>query len=169
MPINTIPDIHNLVICANIFVLDGNKVLMMRRSQQKTFLPGYLQPIGGKVDQDEDPLTAVKRELMEEANIQARGIKLKAVVTEIKGKKDSQYQTNWQIFHFVGFYQGDALGKTDEGELVWLTLNEIKQEKLADSIRLIIDKLLDGSSQITFAKYTYGEKNILLKNNIQII
>jgi len=169
MTINTIPETHELVICANMYVVRENKILMMRRSNDKILLPGYLQPIGGKVELNEDPLTAVKREIMEEANIQVTDLKLKGIVTEIKSKKDSQYKSNWQIFHFVAHYEDDAVGTTDEGELVWLTLDEIKQERIAESIRLIIDKLLDGSSQIIFAKYTYGEKNTLLKKNIQVI
>jgi 8-oxo-dGTP diphosphatase len=169
MAINTIPDIHQLVLCANIYVVKDNKVLMMRRSLQKTYLPGFLQPIGGKVDLDEDPLSAAKRELMEEASIQVTNLKLKGIVTEIKSKKDSHYQTNWQIFHFVAQYDGDDVGTTEEGELVWLTLDELKQEKLSDSIRAIIDQLLDKSSNIVFAKYTYGENNTLIEKDIQVL
>lgn len=169
MAVNTIPDIHQLVICANVYIVNDNKILMMRRSPQKTLLPGYLQPIGGKVDLDEDPLSAAKRELMEEASIQDINLKLKGIVTEIKSKKDSHYQTNWQIFHFVGHYDTDTIGTTEEGELVWLTLGEIKQEKLADSIRAIIDQLLDENSNVVFAKYTYGENNTLLEKDIQVI
>ncbi len=169
MAVNTNPDIHQLVICANVYIVKENKVLMMRRSAQKTLLPGFLQPIGGKVDLDEDPLSAAKRELMEEANIQVSDLKLKGIVTEVKSKKDSHYQTNWQIFHFVGHYDKDNLGTTEEGELVWLTLNEIKQGKLSDSVRTMIDQLLEESSKVVFAKYTYGENNTLLEKDVHVI
>lgn len=142
---------------------------MMRRSMQKTFLPGFVQPIGGKVDLNEDPLSAAKRELMEEAGLQVANLKLKAIVTEIKSKEDRNYQTNWQIFHFVGQFDAGDVGTTDEGELIWLTLDEIKKEKLTESIRTIIDQILDESSKVIFATFTYGKNNVLLEKDVQAI
>jgi 8-oxo-dGTP diphosphatase len=169
MSVNTKPDIHQLVICANVFVIDANRVLMIRRSLEKNYLPGYIQPIGGKVDLNEDPLTAAKRELKEEAGIEVANLKLKAIVTEIKTKKDSLYSTNWQIFHFVGEYKGESIIGNEEGELIWIDKKELKNEKLADSIMLLLDKLLDGSSKVAFAKYTYGDNNTLLNKDIEEI
>lgn len=172
MPINTKPAIHKLVMIASVFVIRGDKILMIRRSNQKTYLPGYVQPIGGKVDLDEDPLTAAHRELQEEANIQVTDIKLKAIVTEIKSKKDDSYKTNWQIFHFLGQYDeknNNEIGTTPEGELVWLTLKEIKKENIADSIKLLIDHILGDNNKLAFANYTYSEGNKLTKSNIEII
>ena len=172
MKINTLPDIHELVICASILVVRDKKILMIRRSEEKVYLPGYVQPIGGKVDLNEDPLTAVRRELMEEAQIEVENLHLKAIVTEVKSKIDKEYSTNWQIFHFVGNYmekKDNTIGKTEEGELVWLTLEEIKKEKIADSIRAIIEELLDKSSKLVFAKYTYNKGNKLEKKEIETI
>lgn len=168
MQINSRPDIHELVICANVFVTQGSNILMLRRSPKKTFLPDYVQPIGGKVNLDEDPLTSVKRELMEEAQIEVKNLQLKGVVTEIKSKEDEMYPTNWQIFQFVGEYDGTSLGETVEGELVWLTVEELKQEKLADSIVSILDILLDPQKGIVFARYIYGKNNKIIEKNIQL-
>ena len=172
MSINTQPDVHELVMIASIFVTKTNKILMIKRSDNKTYLPGYVQPIGGKVDLNECPLTAAKRELKEEANIEVADIKLKAVVTEIKSKRDDLYKTNWQVFHFSGKYEesnNNKIGTTDEGELIWLTLEEIKKEKIADSIKLIINHILTEDDSLAFATYTYSEGNKLIKHNIEII
>ncbi len=168
MAVNSIPDTHNLVICANVFVTKGDKVLMLRRSLEKSFFPGYVQPVGGKVDLNEDPLTAAKRELFEEAGITVRNIRLKAVVTEVKNAKDDTYTVNWQIFQFVGEYASGELGSTDEGELLWLTREELKQEKLADSIAALIDTILDPDAGVAFAAFSYGESNRLIEKTIEI-
>jgi 8-oxo-dGTP diphosphatase len=167
MAINSEPDIHNLVICANVFVIKGDKVLLLRRSLEKKFLPGYVQPIGGKVELNEDSLTAARRELLEETNLEVKHLQLKGIVTEIKTKKDELYQTNWQIFHFVAEYNGGNLASTEEGELVWLSRKELKQQKIADSIRFILDALLSPQKSVVFAHYVYGEKNTLLQKDIQ--
>lgn len=172
MSINTQPDVHELVMIASIFVTKNNKILMIRRSDKKTYLPGYVQPIGGKIDLNESPLTAAKRELKEEANIEVADIKLKAVVTEVKSKGDDLYKTNWQIFHFSGKYKekdNNKIGTTDEGELIWLTLEEIKKEKIADSIKLLINHILIEDDSLAFATYTYSEGNELIKHSIEII
>ena len=50
MPINTRPHIHEMVICANMFVRKGGKYLLLKRSSHKLFMPDYVHPIGGKVD-----------------------------------------------------------------------------------------------------------------------
>ena len=168
MNVNTKPDIHNLVLCANMFVINDDKVLMLRRSLEKSYFPGYVQPVGGKVDLNEDPLTAAKRELFEEAGIKAKNIKLKGIVTEVKNAKDDVYTANWQIFQFVGEYEGGQLGTTEEGELLWLTRDELKQEKLADSIAALIDVLLNPDAGVAFAKFTYGASNSLIEKAIEI-
>jgi 8-oxo-dGTP diphosphatase len=167
MAINSEPDIHSLVICANVFVIRGDKILLLRRSLEKKFLPGYVQPIGGKVELNEDPLTAARRELLEEAGIEVKYLQLKGIVTEVKTKRDELYQTNWQIFHFVAEYDGGNLAGTEEGELVWLSREELKQSKIADSIRFILDALLSLQKGVVFAKYVYGENNTLLQKDIQ--
>lgn len=169
MTVNTSPEIHQLVICANIFVKRGDKLLMMRRFSEKSFLPDYVHPIGGKVELNEDPLSAAKRELLEEAQIQVQNIKLKAIVTEIKSKKDDLYKTNWQVFHFVGEYNQGKIGETDEGELLWFTKDQLKQEKITDAIRLIIDFIFEENSNVVFLKNVYGEKNLILENKIEVL
>lgn len=50
MPINQEPNIHKLVICANIFVRKDGKYLLLKRSPKKKFAPGVVHPFGGKLD-----------------------------------------------------------------------------------------------------------------------
>ena len=55
-----------------------------------------VHPIGGKVDPDENPYIAAERELLEEAGIKVKNIKLEAVVLELKPVKNED--ENWLIF-----------------------------------------------------------------------
>ena len=64
MAINNAPHIHNLVICANIFVRKDGKYLLLKRSPLKKYAPNVIHPIGGKVDQGENPYTSAQRELL---------------------------------------------------------------------------------------------------------
>ena len=76
MPINTDPHIHNLVLCANIFVRKDGKYLVMKRSPSKKYLPNAVHPIGGKLDPHEDPYIGAQRELLEEAGIIVKNMRV---------------------------------------------------------------------------------------------
>lgn len=141
MAINSAPHIHQIIMCANMFVRDGNKWLLLKRSNQKKRLPGYLHPIGGKVDPDEDPLVAAQRELLEEAGITVANIRLEAVITELKPVQGEQ--GNRLIFHFSGDRNGEEITPCEEGEFVRMTEEQLLTEKLFPSIGGVIEDVLD--------------------------
>lgn len=154
---NQQPDIHELVICANIFVRKDGKFLMLKRSPKKKYAPGVVHPVGGKVDLNEDPYTAAVRELWEEAGVKVKNMRLEAVLTELKPIPDEPY--NWMIFYFSGGYDSGELKKTEEGELVWLTAEEITKQKLFPSLRAVIDTILNPQEGTIFARLEYNDKN----------
>lgn len=158
MAINTDPNIHNVVICANIFVRKDGKYLMLRRSPLKKVLPNYLHPIGGKVDPNEDPFTAAQREVMEEAGIKVKNMRLEAVLTE---DLSADNRENWIIFHFSADYESGEIIDTEEGTLEWHTPEEIKNDKLFSSVKEIINEILDPGHGTVFAKNIFKGEEIL--------
>jgi 8-oxo-dGTP diphosphatase len=154
MAITTEPDIHQLVICANVFIRRDDKYLVLRRSPQKRFAPNVVHLVGGKVDLDEDPYMAAVREVQEEAGITVKNVRLEAVINELVPQPDHNY--NWLIFHFSADYASGEVQHTEEGELVWLTADEIKMEKLFQSVRPLIGNILDPEIGTTFATFEYG-------------
>lgn len=156
MAVNSEPDVHSIIMAANMFVKRDGKLLVIRRSHQKKYMPDFVQPVGGKVEINEGPLRAAERELLEEAGLTVKNIRLEAVLTDIH--KDGIH--NWQVFHFSGdFAGGDVPNTIDEGELLWLTPEEIKQEKVLDSIKRIADNIFTPDHQVLFAEYAWDEDN----------
>lgn len=156
MPVNTTPDIHNLIMAANMFVKRGGKPLVIKRSLHKTYMPGFVQPVGGKVDINEGPLQAAERELLEEAGLRVKNIRLEAVSTDVH----QDGINNWQAFYFLGDYiGGEAHVSIDEGELLWLTPEEIKREKVLDSIQWIVDNIYSADHAALFVNYRWDEDN----------
>jgi 8-oxo-dGTP pyrophosphatase MutT (NUDIX family) len=155
MAINTAPEIHSLVICANIFVKRDGKYLLLRRSEQKKYAPGFVHPIGGKIEVNEDPLEGAKRELMEEAGITVKNIRLEAVLTEIQPVKGES--ENWLIFHFSGDYDSGEMLTTEEGILEWFTPEQIVEEKLFPSVEKVIEHVLDHQAGTVFATFVYDQ------------
>lgn len=170
MPINTEPNIHKNIICANVFVRKDDKYLVLRRSPFKKWLPNIIHPIGGKVDLNENPYEAARREVLEEAGIKIKNVKLEAVILEIAPVLNDS--TNWLIFNFSADYDSGEVLTTDEGTLEWHTADEIKAEKLSPSIREVIDHILSPDDGTVFATMYYDEKKEVIvdkKINICVI
>ncbi len=160
MAINTVPNIHNLVICANIFVRKDGKYLLLRRSPQKKYAPNVIHPIGGKVDANEDPYIAAQRELLEEAGIKVVNMRLEAVIMGIKPVKDEN--ENWLIFHFSGDYDSGELTTTEEGKFIYLSPEEISNQDLLPSVRQVIEHILNPKDGTVFATFEYdGDKKVV--------
>jgi 8-oxo-dGTP diphosphatase len=161
MAINSTPDIHELVICANVFIKKDDKFLVLKRSKLKKYAPNVIHPVGGKVDLNENPFEAAIREAKEETGISIENLNLRAVLLEIIPR--SNEPNNWVIYHFIGDYKAGDLIETEEGELLWLTPEEVRQADLFPSVHNIIDHILDLSKSTIFVTNTYGghESNIL--------
>ena len=107
MPINQAPNVHQLIICANIFIRKDGKYLLLKRSEKKKYAPGFVHPFGGKVDINEDPFMGAQREVLEETGIKVKNMRLEAVLMEIAPVKSDIYKCNWLIFHFSADYKSD--------------------------------------------------------------
>ena len=140
-------------MCANVFIRKDDKYLLLHRSPLKTFAPDVVHPVGGKIDPDEDPFTTAEREVLEETGVRVKNMRLEAVINELLPPPRRDY--NWLIFHFTADYAGGEEVTTDEGELVWMTTDEIKASKLFPSVRPLIDKILDPNAGTTFATFGY--------------
>lgn len=165
MTINTRPDIHEQVICANVFIRKDGKYLVLRRSPLKKYAPGVVHPFGGKVDLGENPHTAAIREAYEETGLRVKNLRLEAVLLEIAPVVDEPY--NWLIFHFSADYEAGELHPTEEGEAIMLTADELKAEKLFPSVVPVIDHILDAEKGTVFATFEYDtEKQNIIKQTL---
>ena len=153
------------MICANIIVRKDGKFLVIRRSLKKKIDPGITHFVGGKVDLNESPYAAAVRELREEAGISAKNIRCEAVVTEVHPR--STYGT-WLVFYFSGDYEGGKVITTDEGELFWLTAEEIKKQKLIPSVTETINYILDPGQGTLFAHFTYDENYQIITKELNL-
>lgn len=167
MPINTKPYIHENVICANIFVKKGNQYLMIERSKDKKYAPGFLNPVGGKVDVNENPYIAAKREILEESGLTVKNLKLEAIILEIDPEKEG---VNWLIFEFIADYESGELTDTVEGKLVWLPKQELLENKhrMFPSLKKLIDNILNPDDGTIFATFYYNDNQEIIESKSTI-
>jgi len=166
MTMNTAPHIHNLVICANIFVRKDGKYLLLKRSSQKKYAPNIIHPIGGKVDPNENPYTGAQRELLEEAGIKVKNMRLEAIIMELKPVKGGD--GNWLIFHFSADYDSGELITTEEGKFVYLSAEEMLFKDLFPSVRLTIQHILNPKDGTVFCTFRYDNEGKVIEERKSI-
>lgn len=162
--VNSDPQLHTLVLCANILVCKDGKFLLMRRSPFKKFAPNVVVPFGGKIDKDEDPLDAGIRELREETGLEVENVHLDAVVTEIQ--QDPSMLSNWLVFYFSADYKSGDLISTVEGESVLLTAEEMRQEKLFPAFREILPSILSPKTSVVFGRFVYNLNHEIVEQSL---
>ena len=167
MPLNPLPHVHSQVICANMLVRKNDRYLMLKRSMHKRYAPGFFMPVGGKVEPGENPYAAAVRELQEEAGITVKNVRLEAVILEIEPVKGEPY--DWTVFHFSGDYDEGELHSTEEGELNWVTREELLAGDLFPSFRSIIEHVLNPNDGTLFATIGYdNEKKEIVKREVTV-
>lgn len=106
---------------------DRDQVLIIRRNARPDDDHyGKVNGLGGKVEIDEDIASSVRREIAEEAGVDATDVELRGTVTF------SDFGPNreqWLVFVFlVTTWSGDCATANDEGTLEW-----VSRERLLDA------------------------------------
>ena len=128
-------------------VYDGDKVLVQDKKDDD--YAGITFP-GGHVEKGESFTDAVIREVYEET-----GLKISAV--QLCGIKDWQQKDGSR--YMVLFYKTDKFEGTvtssEEGDVYWISLDEMKQKKLADGM----DKMLQVFLDANISEYFWYKEN----------
>ncbi len=135
-----------------VYVRRGDEVLLMRRRKEPN-LGLWIAP-GGKVEPDESPYDAARRELREETGLTAGRLTLRGLITEI-----SPYpHWRWMLFVFVtDDAQGEVDFRCDEGDLAWVKVDAYLNDALpipqADAI--FAPHILRTPDGLLQAKFVY--------------
>lgn len=151
--INFKPNVLELVVCANVFIRKDSKYLLMKRSPDKKYAPNRIHPFGGKLDPNENPYVGAVREIKEEIGVNINNLKLEAVILELTDEKD--LPVNWLIFHFSADYENGEVKTTEEGEVVYLSGDEVKNSDLFPSVKSVIDNILNPDDGTVFTTNSY--------------
>ncbi|MBC8163938.1 MAG: 8-oxo-dGTP diphosphatase [Roseiflexaceae bacterium] len=130
-----------LATLAYILSPDGQQVLMIHRNARPDDLHfGKYNGLGGKLEPNEDVLTSVRREVREEAGIEAERLTLRGTVSwpGFAGDED------WFAFIFrVDTWSGEPATTNHEGELAWVPIDRLQELNLWDSDRLWLGMVFD--------------------------
>lgn len=120
-------------------IVDENKILIAQRSNQKDHPLKWEFP-GGKIQENENPIEALKREIKEELSIDIK-----------KSKFLLDYQYDYQDIKKIHlyFYKIDEyVGKVkniEHNQLLWIQCNHLKKLDFLDGDRMIIDHIQNSN------------------------
>jgi len=125
--------------------MQNNKVLIVRRSDAETFLPGYYEMPGGKCDFGENPEESLKREFKEEVGLKIEATKPYRIFSYVS---DEGKRHTVEIVYLVKDGEGEIqLGK-NHVEYIWITKDEINKYRISDEIKISILKGFEEFSQM---------------------
>lgn len=137
------------ILAALAFIMSpcGNKTLLIHRNSRKEdHHYGKYNGLGGKMEPDEDIITCIQREIVEEAGVISEDLVLRGTINwNGFGKKGE----DWFGFIFVvNRFQGEPFTHNSEGELVWKDIAELKQLPMWEGDKYFLPLVFDDDRRI---------------------
>jgi 8-oxo-dGTP diphosphatase len=134
-----------------VYARQNDHVLLIHRNKAPN-LGLWIAP-GGKVELDESPLDAAKREMLEETGLRVRNLKWRGFCTEVSPRPDWQ----WFLFIYVtDSFQGEVTPDLREGALDWIPLDRYFCElPIPQADTIFAPRILGSDTEFFHAKFVY--------------
>jgi 8-oxo-dGTP diphosphatase len=132
----------SLRLMTNAFILNGDKILLMKRANHKKIAPGLWTGVGGHIEPEEinDPKSSCLREVNEETGLKESDIVDFRLFYILNRKKDDEIR---QQFIFFGRTLATEVLSNDEGELYWIDKSEILKLDMPLTVRYTLEHYLN--------------------------
>lgn len=137
------------ILAALGFILspDGSETLLIHRNKREDDHHfGKYNGLGGKMESNEDIVSCLKREIMEEAGILATEIVLRGTINwkGFGGEGD-----DWFGFIFlVNNYDGEPYRYNSEGDLIWKKVSELQNLPMWEGDRFFLPLVFDNDPRV---------------------
>lgn len=131
--------VYQKIVCTG-FIFHQGKTLIVERSLRETFLPGYYELPGGKVDFGENPEDALKREFCEEVNLNVEIVKPYKIFSYISENGNRHTVEIVYLVHLTDVLTSIRLSE-DHSAYQWITANDVQNYRISEETR---DSILRG-------------------------
>jgi len=120
------------------FLLNGEEVLLIKRSPTASLFPGLYNGVGGHVERGEDVLSAARREVREETGLDVPDLSLRCLLHVDEGPD----RPGVLVFVFVGRTDRRQVIASPEGTLHWVPLAHLKRLNLMPDLPQLLERVL---------------------------
>jgi 8-oxo-dGTP diphosphatase len=136
------PDIP--VVGVGAVVLDGNRVLLVRRGQEP--LKGQWSLPGGALELGEALEEGIRREVREETGLEVEPVRIVAVLDRISRDEEGRIQYHYVLVDYLCRVTGGSLAcASDAVDVKWAAWNEL--EGVAEFTLEVLRKVWSAESQ----------------------
>jgi 8-oxo-dGTP diphosphatase len=121
-----------------IFLLNGDDVLLIRRSPDARLFPDMYNGVGGHVERGEDILSSAQREVREETGLDVSDLSLRCLLNVDEGAD----RPGVLVFVFVGHTERRDVTASGEGTLHWVRLAHIDKLNLLPDLPPLLTHIL---------------------------
>jgi 8-oxo-dGTP diphosphatase len=140
------------------FVRNGGDVLLMKRAPTRRVFPNFFNGVGGHIERDEDVLTSVRREVLEETGLYVSDVRLQAVYNI-----DAGNPSGIVLFVFTAWSESREVIDSDEGTLHWVPRESLGTLDLVDDLPMLLPRILDRPQAVPlFVHLSYDPSDRLL-------
>jgi len=158
----TILDTYKVAPLTMIFLIDGSRILTLKRNEDKKIYPGKISGFGGKVEPGEDIEASARREFLEETGLEVERMNFRGTFIRIL---DNGYINEIYIFVAQGF-TGDPSKTSNEGSIEWRTIEDLlNHPDTVDHIPLYLNQVIAGTDfYCGIAEYIQNKKTSYTDN-----
>ena len=114
--------------------------------------------VGGKFEEGESPEECLLREVYEETGLTLTDYKFRGIVTFVSDEWEGEYMHLFTASEYEGELPENAMRDCNEGELVWVPKNEIKELNLWEGDKIFLRLLQERETFFSLKLRYEGEK-----------